>query len=175
MKRSAIFETLVGLAVILVAAAFLVYAYGAAGRSVGKGSYDVNAVFGRIDGVAVGAEVKIAGIRIGSVKSALLDPLTYEARLALAIDKGIEIPDDSVAKVASEGILGGAHISIEPGASEDMLVAGDQIVLTQGSVDLLGLAVQMFANGGTGGGADGAVSDGAGDSDDPFAGLPPLE
>ena len=167
MKRSVIFETLVGAGVIAVAVGFLFYAYGAAGRSVGKGSYDVNAVFGKIDGVAVGAEVKIAGIKIGSVKAARLDPLTYEARDALAIEQGIEIPDDSIAKIASEGILGGAHISIEPGASEDMLVAGDQILLTQGSVDLLGLAVQTFTGGGAGAGSEAG--------DDPLADLPPVE
>lgn len=170
MNRSGVFETLVGAGVIAAAAGFLVYAYGAAGRSVGKSSYDIEAIFGRIDGVAVGAEVKIAGVKIGTVKSLALDPLTYEARLALAIERGVDIPDDSVAKVASEGLLGGAHISIEPGASEDMLAAGDQLILTQGSVDLLGLAVQSFTNRPAGdGGADDAGASSPGD------GLPPIE
>ncbi|MEL6359837.1 MAG: outer membrane lipid asymmetry maintenance protein MlaD [Pseudomonadota bacterium] len=149
MKQSSLLETLVGIVVVAVAVVFFNYAYGAAGRTIGGSTYDINAVFGRVDGLSVGAEVKIAGIKVGSVTTAALDDATYEARLTMAINDTVAIPDDSVAKVASEGLLGGAHISIEPGASDDMLVEGDQLVLTQGSVDLLGLAVQSFTEGGS--------------------------
>jgi len=143
MSRTGAFETAVGALVILVAGVFLVYAYGASGKTA-RGSYSVNAVFGRVDGVSVGSEVRIAGVKIGSVAGHTLDPATYEAKIALQIDKGVKIPDDSIAKVVSDGLLGGAFISIEPGASDAMLAEGASIVQTQGSVDLLGLAVQAF-------------------------------
>ena len=151
MTRSGFFETIVGAIVIAIAAAFLAYAYGASGKGVGRDHYRLGAVFGRIDGVTVGSEVRIAGVKVGSVTANSLNSNTYEANVELAIDRGVPIPEDSVAKVVSDGILGGAHIAIEPGAAEDMLREGDKITITQGSVDLLGLAVQAFTSQASGG------------------------
>jgi phospholipid/cholesterol/gamma-HCH transport system substrate-binding protein len=144
MQKSGAFETVIGALVILIAAGFLIYAYGASGKGVERGAYEIAAVFGRVDGVAEGAEVRVAGVKVGTVSARALDPSTYEARLELRIDKSVAIPEDSIAKIVSDGILGGAFVSIEPGASEDMLAAGGAITQTQGSVDLLGLAVQAF-------------------------------
>ncbi|WP_375200979.1 outer membrane lipid asymmetry maintenance protein MlaD [Hyphococcus sp.] len=148
MSRAGFFETIVGALVIAVAAGFLAYAYGVSGKGVGRDHYRVGAVFGRVDGVTVGSEVRIAGVKVGSVAGNSLDPMTYEANVELAIDRGVAIPQDSVAKVVSDGILGGAHIAIEPGAAEEMLLEGDKLTITQGSVDLLSLAVQAFTSGG---------------------------
>lgn len=148
MNRSATFETIVGALVILVASVFLLYAYGESGKSA-RSSYRLDAVFGRVDGVSSGAEVRIAGVKIGAVTGHALDPATYEAKVSLQIDKNVKIPEDSIAKVVSDGLLGGAYVSIEPGASDIMLSDGGAITQTQGSVDLLGLAVQaMTANAG---------------------------
>lgn len=146
MSRAGFFETVVGVFVIVVAAAFMVYAYGASGKALGRNTYELEAVFGRVDGVTVGSDVRIAGVKVGTVAANRLDLQTYEANVALAINKGITVPEDSVAKVVSDGLLGGAHIAIEPGAAEEMLRAGDKITITQGSVDLLGLAVQAFTS-----------------------------
>lgn len=144
MNRAAAFETVVGFVVIAVAALFMFYAYGVTGKDLGANQYRLDAVFGRIDGVTVGSEVRIAGVKVGSVSASRLDMNTYEANVRMSIDGEVTIPDDSIAKVVSDGLLGNAHISIEPGASLDMLGAGDKIAITQGSVDLLNLAVQNF-------------------------------
>lgn len=146
MDRSGIFETLVGMIVIAVAAVFMVYAYGVSGKNIGGDHYRLEAVFGRVDGVSIGSEVRIAGLKVGSVTANNLNLQTYEANLYLAIESGIPIPEDSVAKIVSDGLLGSAHVSIEPGASEEMMREGDKITITQGSVDLLGLAVQAFTS-----------------------------
>lgn len=146
MDRSQFFETLIGVGVIAVAGVFLFYAYGVSGNEIGRNAYKLDAVFGRVDGVTLGSEVRIAGVKVGSVTAHDLDFNTYEANVQLAINSGVPIPEDSIAKIVSDGILGGAHIAIEPGASEDMLRAGDKITITQGSVDLLGLAVQAFTS-----------------------------
>lgn len=150
MSRGALFETLVGAAVVAVAAAFLWYAFGVTGGRRHAGAYHLSAVFGRIDGVDVGADVRIAGVKVGAVAASRLDPKTYEATLDLSLDKGVAVPEDSVAKIASDGLLGGAHVSIEPGASDEILKDGAAIHLTQGSIDLLGLAVQAFTEGNKG-------------------------
>lgn len=147
MSKGQIFESIVGIAVLIVAAFFLYYAYEQSGRALTARTYALNAVFGRIDGVTPGSEVRISGVKVGAVSDSGLDPKTFEARVRLLVAKGVEVPDDSVAKVVSDGILGGAHISIEPGGSETMLAEGDTISITQGSVDLLGLAMQAFAGG----------------------------
>lgn len=144
MDRSGIFETLLGSVVIVVAVMFAYYAYEVSGRAVGRDQYEIGAVFGRVDGVAVGAEVRIAGVKVGSVTGNELNPQTYEANLDLAISAAVPIPEDSIAKIVSDGLLGSAHVAIEPGAAEEVLRDGDVITITQGSVDLLGLAVQAF-------------------------------
>ena len=154
MDRSGLFETVVGVAVVTVAASFFFYAYTVSGQAVGRDQYTVDAVFGRVDGVTVGAEVRIAGVKVGSVARNELNFNTYEANLELAIAASVPIPEDSVAKIVSDGLLGGAHVAIEPGASEEMLREGDKITITQGSVDLLGLAVQAFTNPPASGGGD---------------------
>ena len=151
MSRAGAFETLVGLIVIAVAAAFLWYAAGVSGDRGRGAEYSLEAVFGRVDGISVGADVKIAGIEVGEVTANTLDPDTYEATLEMRIAKNVLVPDDSVAKIVSDGFLGGAHVSIEPCASEEYLAEGERITITRGSVDLLNLAVQAFTNQQSGG------------------------
>ena len=95
-------------------------------------------------------------MKIGAVSAQELDPQTYLAKVELAISRDIQIPDDSVAKVSVDSLLGGAHIAIEPGGSEDMLASGGEFLFTQGSVDLLGLAFRAVTGGGSG---DGGTED----------------
>lgn len=144
MSKGQVFETLVGVVVLAVAAAFLFYAYGASGRALTSRTYTLEADFGNVSGVTPGSEVRIAGMKVGAVANSTLDPVTYEARLKLSLAREVEVPDDSIAKIVSDGVLGGAHVSIEPGGSETMLADGEKIAFTQGSVDLLSLAVQAF-------------------------------
>lgn len=146
MRGSGAFETIVGALVLVLAGVALLLGYSASGKGREQGAYRISAVFGRIDGVAEGAEVRIAGVDIGAVSARALDPLTYEARLEMRIDRSVKIPEDSIAKIVADGLLGGAFVSIEPGASEEFLAEGGVITQTQGSVDLLGLAVQAFTS-----------------------------
>lgn len=146
MSRAGVFETVIGFIVVAVAAAFLYYAYSISGRDLARDGYQLNAVFGKVDGVAIGSEVRIAGVKVGAVTANELNTNTYEATVKMAIAKRIPIPEDSVARVVSDGLLGGAHVAIEPGASEENLRDGETITITQGSVDLLGLAVQAFTS-----------------------------
>ena len=81
----------------------------------------------------------MSGIKIGNVASSSLNQVTYEANLTLNIDNTINIPEDSSAKITMDGLLGSNYISIEPGGSDIYLETGDEIMFTQGSVDLIGL------------------------------------
>ena len=147
MKHS-LFETLVGALVLALAGAFFVYGARTSDFSAG-GGYVVSANFGRIDGLAIGSDVRLAGVKIGSVSRQALNTETFEARVEFTIENGIPLPDDSVAKVTLDGLLGGAYLSIEPGGSFDNLPTDGTGVITrtQGSVDLIGLASRAVLGG----------------------------
>lgn len=140
-------ETLVGAVVLLVSGGFLAYA--AQNADLGSsGSYPLQAKFFTADGVAPGIDVRMSGVKIGNVSDLTLDKKTFEAVVSLAVNTGIEVPSDSSAKIASDGLLGGSFIAIEPGGSEYALEAGEEIERTQSSVsliDLLGKAVHGAA------------------------------
>jgi phospholipid/cholesterol/gamma-HCH transport system substrate-binding protein len=134
-------ESMIGAVVLLVAGAFLAFAYTSSGAQAIHG-YELIAKFDRIDGLSPGNDVKLSGIKIGTIIEQSLDPDTFFAVVRMEIDSAIRLPDDSSAKITSEGLLGGNYLALEPGGSDELLEAGDEIYITQGSVDLLGLISQ---------------------------------
>jgi phospholipid/cholesterol/gamma-HCH transport system substrate-binding protein len=131
-------ETLIGALVIAVAAGFLFFAY----TSTSSGSisgYDLKVSFNSADGIATGTDVRLHGIKIGTVSSMNLDPATYQAIIHVSIRNDIKIPDDSSIKITSAGLLGSSYLAVQPGGSDKMLAAGGAITNTQGSVDLMSL------------------------------------
>jgi len=141
--QSNIVETLVGAVVIAIAAGFLVYGFSLTDVRGGNG-YHVSAAFDRVDGLSTGSDVRMSGIKVGTVTSQRLDPETYQAVVTLSLRPEIKLPTDSNAKITTEGLLGGNYVSITPGGSQDMLAEGDEIMFTQGSVDLIGLVGQAI-------------------------------
>ncbi|HVV64102.1 MAG TPA: outer membrane lipid asymmetry maintenance protein MlaD [Rhizomicrobium sp.] len=141
-------ETLIGTIVVAVAAGFLYFAY-ASTTSAGLTGYELEAKFQRVDGLNVGTDVRLSGIKIGSVSALTLDPRTYQATVHLDIRKDIQLPEDSSIMVTSTGLLGNSYLSISPGGSDKMIPPGGRIVNTQGSVDLMSL-IGRFATGATG-------------------------
>jgi phospholipid/cholesterol/gamma-HCH transport system substrate-binding protein len=141
-------ETLIGAVVVIVAAVFLYFTYTATSQGSVSG-YTIKARFAAVDGVSVGTDVRLHGIKVGSVESLTLDPKSYMAIAALSIRNGVEIPDDSSAKITSSGILGSSYVSISPGGSDAMLAANGELNNTQGAVDLMGL-VGRYINSGAG-------------------------
>ena len=99
-------ETLIGAAVVTVAAVFFYYGWNTTESGAVQG-YELVAKFERIDGINVGTDVRLSGIKIGTVTSQDLDAKSYRAVVKMNIKNGIPIPDDSSVKVASEGLLGG--------------------------------------------------------------------
>jgi len=140
--KNDIVETIVGAAVITLAVVFFSFAYKTAGIGAASGGYNINAVFGSVDGISVGTDVRISGIKVGSVTEQKLDPETFQATLVLAISPDVRLPEDSSAKITSEGLLGGNYISLSPGGAENMLAAGGTIEYTQSAVDLMSLIGQ---------------------------------
>lgn len=131
-------ETGVGAVVIAAAAAFLIYALSHASNR-GSGGYPVFARFGQVGSLAAGADVRLAGVKVGSVTGVTLDPKTFLARTTFSIDPKIKLPTDSTVKITSDGLLGGQHVSIEPGGAADDMKPGAEFQNVQGAVDLFGL------------------------------------
>lgn len=136
-------ETLVGAVVIAIAGSFLAYGYSMTGAGNVQG-LNITAEFDRVDGLANGADVRLSGIKVGTVTSQSLNPANYSAVVAVSLSSDIKIPVDSSAKITSEGLLGGTYVSLTPGGSEDFLTDGDEIQFTQGSIDLIGLVGQAI-------------------------------
>ncbi|MCP5432586.1 MAG: outer membrane lipid asymmetry maintenance protein MlaD [Alphaproteobacteria bacterium] len=136
--RNTLVETLTGAVVLAVAGFFLFFAYTTTGMTTGSG-YTLVARFNRAEGINVGTDVRISGIKVGSVEKVELDPRTFEAITTLRVDTRYEIPDDSVAKIAMSGLLGDNFVAIDPGGSEGLLKEGQDFLQTTGSVDLMGL------------------------------------
>lgn len=136
--KSNTFEALIGALVVIFTLVFLFYGFSSM-RLNKDNNYNIYAVFNRIDGIKIGSDVRLSGIKIGSVSSQKLDNITYEARVSMAINSNISIPDDSSAKITTDGLLGSNYISIEPGGNDIYLEDGEGIMFTQGSIDLIGL------------------------------------
>lgn len=133
-----IVETLIGAVVLFVAGGFLWYAYTRTDVAKVEG-YEVIARFDKVDGLNVGADVKVSGIKVGTVAEQSLDPLTFLAVVKINLKNEFQLPKDSSAKITSDGLLGGKFISLVPGGAEENLAAGDSIEFTQGSIDLIEL------------------------------------
>lgn len=163
--RENLVEALVGLAVVALAVWFVVFAWGRTGGGSGGPAVHVTALFSNASGVSVGTDVRIAGLKIGSVSSQKLDPKTWQAEVILSLDPAVKVPADSTASITSEGLLGGTYISVAPGGDTVALKEGDTIVDTQGAVDLMGMIGQFINKSGDDKPAAGGdtISMGAGD------------
>ena len=142
-------ETLIGAVVLVVAGFFLYFSYEKADVGAVQG-YSLTAKFDKVDGVKVGSDVMLAGIKVGTVTDESLDTKEYLAVLQWSLATNVKLPDDSAIKIASDGLLGGKYLSIDPGGSEDYLEAGDEIRFTQGAVDLTELIGKAIYSGGGG-------------------------
>ncbi len=149
-------ETILGAVVAVVAVGFFAFAAAQAGHNTTGSGYELRASFQRVDGVGVGSDVRISGVKVGVVRSVTLDPSNYNAVLTMTVNNGVLVLDESTARIATDGLLGGAYVSIEP-AGMDPLAAGSEIPNTQGSVDLLTLFASFAQGSGNSGNSEEAA------------------
>ncbi|AXT26751.1 outer membrane lipid asymmetry maintenance protein MlaD [Ruegeria sp. AD91A] len=142
-------EILVGGVVLAGAVAFGVYASQSTGLSQGTAGYELGASFRSLEGVGVGTDVRLAGVKIGTVTGVNLNPDTYRADTTFTIADGILVPDDSAIVISSEGLLGGNFVEVMPGGSPFFFDPGDEIEDTQGAVSLISLLVKFVAGDGS--------------------------
>ena len=139
-------EVIIGAVVIAVALGFVVFLYQTTGLSVlNLEHYELKADFRSADGIHVGTDVRLAGVKVGTVSDLSLNVETYRAEAELAIENAVDIPEDSALTVSSEGLLGGNFIEIIPGASYEYMQPGDEFLDTQGSVSLISLLLKFVS------------------------------
>ena len=143
---SNVVETVIGAAVLAVAGGFLVYAANTADLSVGGGGYQVKTEFREVAGLTPGTDVRIAGVKIGSINGIDLNTERYRPVISMTLREGVKVPEDSLVEIASEGLLGGNYLNIKPGAS-DFMVKPDGELESEPYVslmDLIKIAMKNF-------------------------------
>jgi phospholipid/cholesterol/gamma-HCH transport system substrate-binding protein len=138
-------EVIAGAVVLAVAAAFFSYGVANTGHEKGKG-IRLSAEFDNIGTLASGADVRIAGVKVGSILHTGYDPQTYRARVDFTVAKDVRLPSDSSAQIASAGLLGSASLNLVPGGGDTMLTNGQQMQITQSAANLEDLLGKFIFN-----------------------------
>jgi len=146
MKKNNIIETIMGGVVLVIAGFFLSFAYNQSGYKTPEGTL-YNAKFDRADGLVIGSEVRVSGVKVGSVTDLKIDPDTFLANVSFAVDSNIALPSDSSAEIVGDGLIGTKYMALVPGGEEKTLKDGDEIVYTQSSVSLEAMIGQLIFNG----------------------------
>lgn len=137
-------EVIIGAGVLVVAGFFLYFAYSHSSVKTASNGYELVAKFDRIDGLLVGSDVRVSGVKVGTIVSIDLDPQVYLAVVKFSVGPDVKLPVDSSAEIQSLGLLGDHYLSISPGGEEDILEAGAEVINTQSAVnltDLIGKAI----------------------------------
>lgn len=158
MSRS-VAEVLTGAAVLAVGIGFAVWAANSAGRGFGSAkTYPLTASFRAVDGIQAGSDVRLAGLKVGTITRLELNPTTFFADATIAIQDGIQLPVDSAILISQDGLLGGNYVEIQPGGMEEILAPGDEIEDTQGSVSLISLLMKFVGGGSSDNASSGAAA-----------------
>jgi phospholipid/cholesterol/gamma-HCH transport system substrate-binding protein len=138
-------ELATGAIVILVALGFLSYALVNTGRST-TGGMRLSAQFNNIGSVSTGADVRLSGVKVGSVTGVRIDPQTYQAVLDFTVRSDLKLPTDSSAVISTGGLLGTSFVSVAPGGSDKDLADGGTITITQSATNLEDLLGKFIFN-----------------------------
>ncbi len=113
-------ETIMGLVVLVVAILFLAFAYRVSDLQVVKG-YPLKAEFMKVGGLSIGSDVRINGIKVGTVTNQELDNETYLVNVTFSISSDIRLPIDSTVAIVGDGLIGDKFVKIEPGKSGEYM------------------------------------------------------
>jgi len=123
-------ETIMGLVVLVIALLFLGFAYSVSDLQVVKG-YTVNAEFTKVGGLSIGSDVRINGIKVGTVTAQDLNNEDYTVKVTFSIAQNVKLPKDSIATIAGDGLMGNKFVKIEPGMAKEYLQDGDSFAKTK--------------------------------------------
>jgi len=141
-------EVLVGGAVLAAAVGFFLYAAQVTGAGPSGSAAAYTASFRSVEGITIGTDVRLGGVKVGTVTAMSLNPQTFRADTAFTVDDGIKLPEDTAVLISSEGLLGGSFVELLPGGSPFELEPGAEIEDTQSSVSLINLLLKFVSGSG---------------------------
>lgn len=147
MSNSHTTEVVTGSIVLAAAAGFFLYAGQIVGLSGGGANHSYMASFRTADGISIGTDVRLGGVKVGTVTDLTLNPDTFRADADFTVQSDVALPEDTAAIISSEGLLGGSFVELLPGGSPFNLEPGAEIEDTQGSVSLVQLLLKFVAGG----------------------------
>ena len=140
-------ETTVGGLVVVLAIGFFIYVLNSTNVMNRDDGLNLKASFRSADGITSGTDVRMAGVKIGTVTGMRLDPESFRAEVLFSLRGDLKIPDDSGVAVSQDGLLGGSFVEVIPGGSEFELQEGAEFMDTQGSVSLVSLLLKFVSSG----------------------------
>ncbi len=143
--KTNLLEVVMGAVVLLVFTFVVIFAYSTSQWKPSEG-YEVIARFDRIDGLMRGSDVRLSGVKVGTIKDIHLDPATYLAVVHVTITPEVKLPTDSAAEVVSDGLLGGKYLALVPGGEDENISPGGEIMHTQAAVSLESLIGKFIFN-----------------------------
>lgn len=143
--KANLLEIAMGALVLFVFAFFIIFAYSSSQWHPATG-YEVSAKFDRIDGLMRGSDVRLSGVKVGTVKEIKLDPTSYLAVVSISLAPDVHLPKDSVAEIVSDGLLGGKILALVPGGDDENIPSGGEIMYTQAAVSLESLIGKFMFN-----------------------------
>jgi phospholipid/cholesterol/gamma-HCH transport system substrate-binding protein len=128
-------ETVMGAVVLLIAGFFLIFAYNSSNLRPISG-YEVKARFNSVEGLQEGGDVRIGGVKVGSVTGQSLDTKNFQAIVTMTLKPQVKLPTDSIASVTGDSLLGGKYIKIEPGSAKKIIPPGGEVKKTKDALVL---------------------------------------
>ena len=140
-KKYGLIETIFGGIVFFIACGFLVYAVkiSSLNSQFSSGNFKLHADFSSVEGLKLGSDIVLAGVKVGTVSNIELDTQDFIAKTTFSLFENFNIPDDTEAIISSDGLLGEKYISLNVGGSDNNMVDGDELLYTQSSENILNL------------------------------------
>lgn len=139
-------ETLVGAGMLLFGVAFVAFAFRGSSPDADNG-YRVVAVFNDASGLVPGTDIRIAGVKIGSVVDKQFDAEAFEAIVTFVVDDRIKLPIDSEALIEPDGLLGGSFVLVKPGSEPSHIPPGGRFTATRGAVNVIDIIGEYIFDG----------------------------
>ena len=145
MGKNRNLETIVGAGVMIFSIILIMFVYSKGFFNSNRGDiYILTASFDRVDGINIGSEVAVSGVKVGEVRSKKLDNTNYNAIIQISLHKDVQLPIDTSAEIVSASLMGDKYIALVPGAETEFLKDGDVIEFTQSSISIEGLITKFL-------------------------------
>ena len=127
-------ETILGATALSILGVLVYFVFSATDLRPDEG-YTVTARFNAVDGLVVGSDVRIGGVKVGAVIGQNVDPRDFKAIVSMTIRPDVRLGKESLVRIGNDGLLGGNYIKLEPGGG-DPVEDGVELTKTKDVISL---------------------------------------